>query len=403
MLDRRTLFGVTAAVGAFVGSAFGGRKAGATTKFTDKNLSPAGDIDKRGTRGRFERLPELDLESKWDFVTGFRLFQHRFTPVATKRINAILESKGLDPKGQYTMEEVLDLVKDDLLVQTSGRSWISNQQITWKVLQDYFYAHADEYLAEMEAADNDGPGTLELNPDLNIPDYIKREIHLMPGGYVGDPFAGHIYHHGTNSFNAGIPFLGDNEQDQLQTKMVDRLPLPRDGEVKRILDLGCGIGRLTVALKERFPDAEVWGIDVGGPLVRYGHMRARDLGIAVNLAQRNAEDTGFPDGHFDIVTSHIINHEIPTKHNINVIAEAYRVTRKGGYYYPLDFSQSGKTGTAFGQYRRWWDHRWNEEPWSPGFVAFDFERQMEKAGFTLNQETPAVLPGFGKRHGEKLA
>ena len=345
----------------------------------------------------------MDLESKWDFVTGFRQFQQRFTPIAMKRINALAEAKGLDPKGQFTMEESLDLVKDDLLVQTSGRTWISNQQITWKILQDYYHAHADEYLAEMEAADNDGPGTLELNPDLDIPDYIRREIHIMPGGYVGDPFAGHIYHHGTNSFTAGISFLGDNEQDQLQTRMAERMPVPRDGEVKRILDLGCGFGRFAVALKERFPDAEVWAIDVGGPLVRYGHMRARDLGIAVNFAQRNAEETGFPDGYFDIVTSHIINHEIPSEQNKKVIAEAYRITRKGGYYYPVDFRTAGSKGSAYGQYRRWWDHRWNEEPWSPEFVAFDFEGEMEKAGFTLNRETRPVLPGFGERHGEKLA
>jgi ubiquinone/menaquinone biosynthesis C-methylase UbiE len=403
MLDRRTLFGATAAVSAFVGSAFGGRKAQAATTFTDKNLSPAGDVDKRGTRGRFERLPDLDLESKWDFVTGFRVFQQRFSPIAMKRIDAILESKGLDPKGEYTMEEAVELTKDDLLVQTSGRTWISNQQITWKIVQDYYHEHADEYLAEMEAADNDGPGTLELNPDLDIPDYIRREIHIMPGGYIGDAFAGHMYHHGTNSFTAGISFLGPNEQDQLQTRMADRLPLPRDGKVTRILDLGCAFGRLTVALKERFPDAEVWGIDVGGPLVRYGHMRARDLGIAVNFAQRNAEDTGFPDGFFDIVTSHIIHHEIPSEQNKKVLAEAYRITRPGGYYYPVDFANRGDKGPAYGQYRRWWDHRWNEEPWSPEFVAFDMESAMEEAGFVLNHDTPAVLPGFGKRHGEKLA
>ena len=403
MIDRRTLFGAAAAVTTAVGAAFSGRRAGAATKYTDKNLSPSGDINKRGTVGRFERMPELDLESKHDFVTGFRTFQQRFGPIVRSRTEKILEANGLDPNAQLTMEETLDLVKDDLLIQTSGRTWISNQQITWKIIRDYYHAHADEYLAEMEAADNAGPGTLELNPDMEIPDYARREIHIQPGGYVGDPFAGHIYHHGTNSFSAGIPFLGRNEQDQIPIRTVERLPLPRDGKVKRILDLGCGIGRLTVALKERFPEAEVWGIDVGGPLVRYAHMRARDLGIDVNFAQRLAEDTKFPDDHFDMVVSTIINHEITSENNKKVIAEAYRITRTGGYYYPIDFVTRGNKGTAWGQYRRWWDYRWNEEPWSPEFVAFDFEGEIEKAGFTINHETPAAQPGFGKRHAEKLA
>ncbi len=403
MLDRRSLFSATAAVGSFVGAAFSSRKAETATTYTDKNLSPSGDINKRGTIGRFERIPELDLESKHDFVTGFRTFQQRFAPIVRARVEKTLEANGLDPKAQLTMEETNELIKDDLIVQTSGRTWISNQQITWKILQDYYHEHADEYLAEMEEADNAGPGTLELNPDLQIPDYIRREIHIQPGGYVGDPFAGHIYHHGTNSFSAGIPFLGNNEQDQIPIRTVERLPLPRDGKVKRILDLGCGIGRLTVALKERFPEAEVWGIDVGGPLVRYAHMRARDLGIDVNFAQRMAEDTKFEDGSFDMVLSTIINHEIPSEDNKKVIAEAYRLVRPGGYYYPIDFQTRGNKGTAWGQYRRWWDHRWNEEPWSPEFVAFDFEGEIEKAGFTLNEETKPAQPGFGRRHAEKLA
>ena len=249
MLDRRTLFAATAAVGSFVGAAFRGRKAEAATTYTSQNLSPPGDVNKRGTRGRFERVPDLDLESKWDFVTGFRTFQQRFSPIAKARIDKIMEAKGLDPKAKLTYAEALKIVEDDLLVQTSGRTWVSNQQVTWKIFQDYYHAHADEYLAEMEAADNAGPGTLELNPDLAIPNYIRHEIHIQPGGYVGDPFSGHIYHHGTNSFSACIPFLGDNEQDQIPIRTVERLPLPEDGKVMRILDMGCGIGRMTVAPK----------------------------------------------------------------------------------------------------------------------------------------------------------
>lgn len=402
MLDRRSLFAATAAVGSFVGTAFSGRKANAATHVI-KNLSPSGDINKRGTRGRFERIPDLDLESKWDFVTGFRQFQQRFTPIARARVDKILEANGLDAKAELTMEETLSLVEDDLLVQTSGRTWISNQQLTWKIFQDYYYDHADEYLAEMEAADNDGPGTLELNPDLEIPDYIRHEIHLMPGGYVGDPFAGHIYHHGSNSFSAGVPILGDNEQDQIQVRTAERLPLPEDGKVRRILDLGCGIGRLTGALKERFPDAEVWGIDVGGPLIRYAHMKARDVGLDVNYAQRLVEDTKFPDDYFDIVTSTIINHEMTTEANKAVIAEAHRITRPGGYYYPIDFRTGSNKNNAYSQYRRWWDHRWNCEPWTPDFIAFDFEGEMEKAGFTMNHETKPVMFGFGARHAVKKA
>lgn len=400
MLDRRSLFAATAAVGSFVGAAFGSRKASAATH-TSVNMTPKGDVEPRGSNGRLERLPTLDLESKHDFVTGFRSFHGRFNRPASSRIEKILEENGLDPKGEYTMEEVNKLVESDPLVQMSGRTWISNQQITWKILQDHFHEHADEYIAEMEAADNAGPGTLELNPDMELPKYTKHEIHIQPGGYVGDEFAGHIYHYGTNSFYVGA--IGDNEQDQIHIGTANRLPLPEDGKVMRILDMGCGTGQLTVALKERFPDAEVWGIDAGGPMVRYAHMRARDLGVDVNFAQRLVEDTKFEDGYFDIVTSYIINHELTQDASRAMIAEAHRLTRKGGYFYPIDFRSGGDKGRAYGQYRRWWDHRWNTEVWSREYHSLDFEGEMEKAGFTMNKEAKAALPGFGARHAIKKA
>ncbi len=402
MIDRRTLFGATAAVGSVLGAVFGTRGAQAKTNFTTKNLAPPGDVEKRGAKGRLERLPDLDLESKWDFFTGFRNFHKQFTPIASKRVDRILEARGMDRKTEMTIEEAVKLVEDDLLVQTSGRTWVSNQFMTWKIIKDYFHAHADEYLAEYEAADKDGPGTLDLNPDLDIPDYARREFHIQPGGYVGDPFAGHIFHYGSLSFTAGNR-LGQNLQDELQNGIADRMPLPRDGKVRRILDMGCGTGRYTMGLKERFPDAEVWGIDVAGPLLRYAHMRGRDLDIAVHWSQQSAEETNFEDGYFDIVTSYIINHEITSEGNKKIVAEAYRLTRPGGYYYPIDFRTRGDKGRAYQQYRRWWDHRWNEEPWSPEFVAYDFEGEIEKAGFTINRETKPVMSGWGARHAEKLA
>jgi SAM-dependent methyltransferase len=116
-----------------------------------------------------------------------------------------------------------------------------------------------------------------------------------------------------------------NEQDQIHRAAAAKMPLPKDGKVRRILDMGCGVGQFTSALKERFPDAEVWGIDVGGPMVRYAHLRASKLGIGANFAQKLAEDTGFPDGHFDIVTSYIMHHEVTAQGTLAIIDEARRV------------------------------------------------------------------------------
>ena len=77
----------------------------------------------------------------------------------------------------------------------------------------------------------------------------------------------------------------------------------------RILEMGCTIGQSTVAWKEAFPDAEVYGIDVAGPSLRYAHARAEALGRGIAYSQQDATKTNFPDGFFDIVASHAMIHE----------------------------------------------------------------------------------------------
>jgi ubiquinone/menaquinone biosynthesis C-methylase UbiE len=138
-------------------------------------------------------------------------------------------------------------------------------------------------------------------------------------------------------------------------------------------------------------------------MVRYGHKRAVDLGVDVNFVQRLAEDTKFPDDHFDIVTSFIMHHELPAEINKAVFLEAHRIARPGGYYYPIDF-RSGRQApkrSAYGIYRTWWDHRWNNERWVMEFRSIAFEEEMEKVGFWLNPDAKPAIRGFGIRHGVK--
>ena len=196
MLDRRTLFGAAAGVGTALTSFFTGRKAKAATKTKD-----ASDIENRGTLKGLERLPTLDAENRDDFLTGFRVWRgSTVLRAATKRANAIVEAHGKDSRKDLPLDETLDLFKDDPLIGTEGVMRIYGQRFAHRNFFLSFADDADAYLSEMEAYDNIGPGTLKLNPDLDIPDFAKHEIHMQPGGYVGNAFAGHIYHYSTNAF-----------------------------------------------------------------------------------------------------------------------------------------------------------------------------------------------------------
>ncbi len=399
MIGRRQIFGM-AAGSALLAKSLQGQLAAAAVQ-SAANVQPLlKSLDAglaRGADGRLARLASLDLESLQDFTLGFRLMQAKTIRAASMRaLDRLLVREGVDPAKPITAEQVRALVANDPAVNLAAKAWLANQQITWKTLQDHFRAYEDHYLAEMEAADKSGPGTLELAPRMTVPDYARHEIHIMPGGYVGDPFAGYISHYGTNSFYISV--IGHNEQDEVHKATVARLPTPTDGKVRRILDYGCGIGQMTVALQERFPDAEVWGIDVGAPMIRYGHMRARRLGSKVNFSQRLAEDTKFPDGYFDLVTSYIVHHELPANMNLAVIEEMRRVTRSGGVYYPIDFNSGGVSSPPRAMYGRWWDHRWNHEVWSMEYHSLDFSAEIAKRGFSQVPNAQAALPGFGVRH-----
>jgi ubiquinone/menaquinone biosynthesis C-methylase UbiE len=377
MLNRRKFVSSTSAVAA------GLTVMGAAGQASAKSGKLPVDVDPRGAVGRLERLPQLDLESRQDFMQGLTAFSISgdLAQAARDRGAAILKAKGLDPAKELPVDTANALLESDPIIAMRDRVWYSAHNYEHDILDDYFQRNAQLYLAELDAADKAGPGRLELDPTLQVPDYTRHEIHQQPGGYVGNPFAGHLYHYATNMF-----YRGTNDQDQRHTGYAAGCPLPANGQVKRILDLGTGIGQLALAMKGRFPQAEVTGLDVAAPMLRYAHMRAVDLDTDITFTQRLAEDTRYPDGHFDIVISYILFHEVTAAASRRIIAEAYRILRPGGVFYPMDFNQVAPP-SALRLYGEWKDHHWNNERWRLEYASVNFDQEMRKVGFAVDQQS----------------
>jgi ubiquinone/menaquinone biosynthesis C-methylase UbiE len=375
-LNRRKLLGATTAAGSmFLAS----MKAHA--KFS-------GDVELRGQIGRLERLPTRDVESMEDFSTSLRNFVNTdLSRAAMRRAAVIIREAGITDVDDVSLVDLMKLLENDPIVMSRTHAWINGQLLMWSHLQDAFHSDADRYLSEMAAADNSGPGSLELNPDMYIPPYTAWEIHNQPGGYVGDPFAGHMYHYGTNNL-----YIHSNDQDAQHIRTASLVTVPDDGKVKRILDLGCSSGQMATALKERFPDAEVWGIDIGGPMVRYAHMRAADIGIDVNFAQRLAEDNKFPDNHFDIITANILFHEVSPDATPEIIRETHRTLRPGGVFFPNEpvFQVPKPRNTVWSRYFTWWNTNWNMEVWYVYYADFDYAKAFQAAGFDVRTDAPST-------------
>ncbi len=370
--------------------------AGAGSQAQAKNLPT--DIDPRGSVGKLERLPSVDLESKHDFLTGMMSFVNSDVSKAMReRMVVLAKEAGYAENQDVPLEAAQKLYDNDPVIGTRTRMWNSSHNLEHYLLDEFFHANADSYLAEMEAAEKAGPGSLKLDPDLKIPEYTRYEIHQQPGGYCGNAFAGHIYHYATNQF-----YRGANDQDERHMGYAAACPLPAKGEVKRILDLGCGIGQLATSMKQRFPNAEVHAIDVAAPMVRYAHLRAVDIGSEVHFKQALAEATGYPDGYFDLVVSYILFHEVTADAARKIMAETGRILRPGGVFYPLDFNPV--TAPSPGRiYSTWLDHRYNTEPWRLQWTQqVDVADAMRKGGLAVDDQR-APGQAFGKIIGTKSA
>jgi len=120
----------------------------------------------------------------------------------------------------------------------------------------------------------------------------------------------------------------------------------------RVVDLCCGVGISTRALRDAFPDAEtVVGIDTSSEMISMASFLSSHLSIVKPLVQRsmnvvrvssttfsraNAENTQLPSRSFDLVTVMYAFHEAPSHGRQNILKEAHRLLQPGGTLAVID-------------------------------------------------------------------
>ena len=276
--------------------------------------------------------------------------------------DAFVKSEGREPADHHDIRRAM--AKEPYF-----RFWSAlqrnSQEMMWKSTQLPVERQGEELVQVAKQSDR-ALGTLTLDPDLETPRYHQLvDIHCMPGGYHTD-FApedvanGAVYDRAVYIYAMGRmgPFnsdIGDTTIAYIKQNHPDLAP-------RRILDMGCTVGHSTLPYVDAFPDAEVHGIDVGAPVLRYGHARAESLGKKVHFSQQNAEKTNFPDGHFDLIVSHILVHETSHVAIRNIMREAHRLLAPGGVVVHAE-TPPYRDLDKFDAFMLDWDTRNNNEPY----------------------------------------
>ncbi len=118
-------------------------------------------------------------------------------------------------------------------------------------------------------------------------------------------------------------------------RWVDVMQL-RDG--MKILEVGCAGGLLCHRLKERFPGAEITGLDFDTGHIDYAREKTRELNLKCDFVAGDAAQLPFEDHTFDVCYSHtVMNFCDPGR----FVSEQHRVLKPGGRMIIMDVYNRG--------------------------------------------------------------
>ncbi|MGI9342655.1 MAG: class I SAM-dependent methyltransferase [Gammaproteobacteria bacterium] len=265
-----------------------------------------------------------------------------------------------------------------------------SQDRMWWLLAGQVDADYDRIAADARARTGDPQGSLSLGEVDEIPEYYRDSvcIHGQPGGYLldrgdDDLAAGILYEAGGNIYALGQGIgRRDSKAQRLIRHIRDTFP---DLQPRRILEMGCSAGSQSADYPAAFPAAEFHAIDLSPAMLRFAHARAEALGARVHFHQMDAAATRFPDGHFDLIVSHNMFHEVAGEHMPNVMRECHRLLSPGGVCLHQDVPTQSERLDPFTQFISEWQKDNNDEPFWLDYANADLPAMLNDAGFPAAQ------------------
>ena len=104
-----------------------------------------------------------------------------------------------------------------------------------------------------------------------------------------------------------------------------------DSSKKRMLEIGCGVGRMTRGFSEIFQ--EVYAVDVSYKMISIGKDLNRNLRNVYFIKNNGVDFKIFPDEYFDFVFAYIVFQHLPSKEILlGYLYDISRVLKHGGLF-----------------------------------------------------------------------
>jgi ubiquinone/menaquinone biosynthesis C-methylase UbiE len=224
------------------------------------------------------------------------------------------------------------------------------------------------------------------NPQLKYPAYYVRSFHAYEQGNLSweaameVEVAAHAVHAKIwqDAGAQGDAMLRQSYHAVLQQAIATS---PQD-----ILDIGCSVGMSTFALQALYPQARLTGLDLSPYFLAIAQYRSDQRAAEPDLEQMSiawlhaaAESTGLPDASFDLVSAHLVFHELPQVAAIAILQEARRLLRPGGHLAIMDMNPRSEIYAKMPPYIL--TLLKSTEPYLDEYFALNLEQAICEAGF----------------------
>lgn len=233
--------------------------------------------------------------------------------------------------------------------------------------------------------------TREAEDYLNeLPRYYRRNFHFQTDGYLSERSA-EIYDHQVEMLFAGT---ADAMRRSILRPLKEHLG-PGDGAGLTFLEIGAGTARLSRFLRQVYPKAKIIATDLSEPYLKVAARQMEDVS-RISFLQADAAHLPFQDERFDAVLACFLFHELPLEVRKQVLSEAYRTLKPGGFWGWVDSVQKGDS-QAFDPVLEDFPEDYHE-PFYRNYIEHPMDELVAEAGFA----PPSRGVAFASRTGWAL-